>query len=89
VNAEHSTRERELERRFAVLRAEADRLRLRLAGEPVTAEFVGTPALTVDQQLRVAALHAAAQTWAGIIMDSEEQVLATASAFLAFLTQTD
>jgi hypothetical protein len=86
-------RERELERRFAVLRAETERLRLRLAGEPIsepiTAELVSTPVLTIDQQLRVAALHAAAQTWAGIIVDSEEQVLATASAFLAFLTQTD
>ena len=44
----------------AHLRAEIERLRLQLAGEPLATELVGAPALDVDQQLRVHAVMAAA-----------------------------
>jgi hypothetical protein len=79
----HTTHGRSTDQYVAALRAEVERLRLQAIGEPVTAELVGMPTLTVDQQLRVAALHTA--TAGRLPGDTMGETISEARVFEAYL----
>jgi hypothetical protein len=72
-----------LARLAGILRVEADRYPDQAAGEPITAELVGMPALDVDQQLRVAALHAA--TAGRLPAADPDETISEARVFEAYL----